>query len=113
MEANAFSEAQEHPLSPDLSAPDQPADPSSSRAPASPTCSACSKPIETPKPCPRCHTTPYCSRECQKTDYKKHKKVCAELAQKYATTADIKMATNRIPPKDSRRGGLQKWQFDT
>ncbi|KAF2798739.1 hypothetical protein K505DRAFT_94357 [Melanomma pulvis-pyrius CBS 109.77] len=90
---------------------------SSTETPASlpPTCSNCTTPItsEKSKPCPRCHTTLYCSRDCLKADFKKHKKGCAELAQKYAENADVKMATTRVPPRDSRRGGLQKWQFDT
>lgn len=32
------------------------------------------------KLCARCHTTTYCSVECQKADWKRHKKVCASNA---------------------------------
>ncbi|KAK8129456.1 hypothetical protein PG999_001836 [Apiospora kogelbergensis] len=40
-------------------------------------------------------------------------KVCAKLAQEYAKTADVKMASRAPPKADTHRGGLQKWQFDT
>lgn len=33
------------------------------------------------KSCAKCHATKYCSRECQKTHWKVHKKVCASFAQ--------------------------------
>lgn len=29
--------------------------------------------------CSKCHCTEYCNRDCQKTDWKVHKKVCAQL----------------------------------
>ena len=32
------------------------------------------------KHCARCRTTQYCSRDCQKTDWKQHKKPCTETA---------------------------------
>ncbi|EPE33210.1 HIT/MYND zinc finger-like protein [Glarea lozoyensis ATCC 20868] len=66
------------------------------------------------KPCPKCHTTLYCSRQCQKDGYKTHKKVCASLAQEYSRTADLKMeSAGSRAVKEGHRGGLQKWQFDT
>ncbi|TVY14237.1 hypothetical protein LARI1_G006556 [Lachnellula arida] len=65
------------------------------------------------KPCPKCHTALYCSRDCQKAAFKKHKKTCAVHAQEYARTANLKMAAPSGPKKDGWRGGLQKWQFDT
>ena len=64
------------------------------------------------KPCTMCHSVSYCSRDCKKAHAKKHKKVCAGLAQEYSKTAPVKMAS-RAAPKDNFRGGLQKWQFDT
>ena len=83
------------------------------------TCANCSKPETSPdpetptlKPCITCKSVLYCSRDCKKAHQKQHKKVCASLAQEYSKTADIKMAS-RAPPKESHRGGLQKWQFDT
>ena len=80
-------------------------------------CDNCSKPESGPekplKPCSKCQSAHYCSRECQKADFKKHKKVCAEKAQIYAMGADLKMSAPRAPKKEGHRGGLQKWQFDT
>lgn len=46
----------------------------------SPRCFTCHKlPSELPyalKHCATCRKTPYCSRECQKGDWKKHKRIC-------------------------------------
>jgi mitochondrial splicing suppressor protein 51 len=39
------------------------------------------------KRCAKCQTTRYCSRECQKSDFKQHKKQCAGLANIRATTS--------------------------
>ncbi|TVY35362.1 hypothetical protein LOCC1_G008013 [Lachnellula occidentalis] len=95
-------------------------------SPSSPKCAHCSvspgpepaegsgdKPPLQLKPCPKCHTTLYCSRDCQKAAFKVHKKTCAASAQEYAKTANMKMAAPSGRGKDGRRGGLQKWQFDT
>jgi hypothetical protein len=82
-------------------------------------CAHCSTPEYDPekkpfKPCPKCQTVRYCSRDCQKSGWKQHKKTCASAAQIYAQTADLKPASApRVPKKDAHRGGLQKWQFDT
>ena len=47
-------------------------------------CTKCTKSELDPgvnlKHCAKCHTTPYCSRECQKADWKGHKKICASNA---------------------------------
>ncbi|KXJ90474.1 hypothetical protein Micbo1qcDRAFT_196015 [Microdochium bolleyi] len=88
-------------------------------------CASCSKPETSPdpedspslKPCLACKTALYCSRECKKADAKKHKKVCAELAQEWHRTHTVKLASSggggRKAPGEGHRGGLQKWQFDT
>jgi hypothetical protein len=83
-------------------------------------CAACSKPETEPekplrllKPCSKCQSVSYCSRECQKADFKKHKKVCAAAAQEWAKNTDLKIASGPRVPKEGHRGGLQKWQFDT
>ncbi|KAF2711141.1 hypothetical protein K504DRAFT_466162 [Pleomassaria siparia CBS 279.74] len=47
-------------------------------------CEACGKIPETPKACPRCRIT-YCGKECQKDDWKAHKKVCAQIVQAQAS----------------------------
>ena len=49
--------------------------------PLTKSCAACKKPqADLPEPlkqCAKCHTQRYCSRDCQKADWKTHKKVCA------------------------------------
>jgi len=85
---------------------------------ATETCTNCSKPETNPeekplKPCVKCHSVQYCSRDCQKGDFKQHKKICASAAQAYAQNADLKIASAPRVPKEGHRGGLQKWQFDT
>lgn len=80
-------------------------------------CTNCKKSESDPeqplKPCNKCHSVQYCDRDCQKADFKQHKKECAKEAQIYARNANVNMATSSRPPKDGHRGGLQKWQFDT
>ena len=66
------------------------------------------------KPCNKCQTTLYCSRDCQKAGWKHHKKECPSLAQTYAQTHEPKMAVTRAPPKTGRAGkGIGKWEYDT
>ncbi|KAK5111610.1 hypothetical protein LTR85_011788 [Meristemomyces frigidus] len=67
------------------------------------------------KECNKCHSILYCSRDCQKADFKKHKKTCASLAQTHAqTSGPSRMQVTRAPPKTGGGArGLQKWQFDT
>ncbi len=80
-------------------------------------CASCSTPEADPekplKPCAKCQTVRYCSRDCQKKDFKVHKKICAAAAQIYAKNANLKPVAPRVPKKEGHRGGLQKWQFDT
>jgi len=80
-------------------------------------CASCNAPEADPekplKPCTKCQTVRYCSRDCQKKDFKVHKKICAAAAQIYAQNANLKPAAPRAPKKEGHRGGLQKWQFDT
>jgi hypothetical protein len=78
------------------------------------SCNALEADPEKPlKPCAKCQTVRYCSRDCQKKDFKVHKKICAAAAQIYAQNANLKPAAPRVPKKEGHRGGLQKWQFDT
>lgn len=54
---------------------------------AMPTCAICKKTataanLPNLKACAKCKTTQYCSRECQKADWKVHKKVCVANASR-------------------------------
>jgi splicing suppressor protein 51 len=71
-----------------------------------PKCAACNKtnsdsaaPL---KLCAKCQTTPYCSRDCQKADWKNHKKVCASNAAGSANTT----ASSSSSPSGSAPKGL-------
>ncbi|KAI0996904.1 hypothetical protein K3495_g11278 [Podosphaera aphanis] len=70
------------------------------------------------KPCVKCHSVTYCSRECQKADFKRHKKSCATAAQAYAHEANFRMESRGSGSasrggREGHRGGIQKWQYDT
>ena len=50
----------------------------------SPACANCKKTataanLASLKACAKCKTTQYCGRDCQKADWKTHKKVCAKV----------------------------------
>ncbi|KAF1359306.1 hypothetical protein EJ07DRAFT_120563, partial [Lizonia empirigonia] len=62
------------------------------------------------KACNKCHTTLYCGKDCQKANFKTHKKVCASLAQEYVKNNEPKMASRSAPKAGDRSAGLQKWQ---
>ncbi|KAL5587854.1 hypothetical protein FOVSG1_012990 [Fusarium oxysporum f. sp. vasinfectum] len=49
-------------------------------------CTTCNKeePAVQLRRCAKCSTTPYCSRECQKADWKAHKKICGKQADSFA-----------------------------
>lgn len=51
------------------------------------------------KLCAKCHTTHYCSRECQKNDWKVHKRVCASMANSASShTSSTPAGTGDLPP---------------
>ncbi|CAD6498992.1 BgTH12-04646 [Blumeria graminis f. sp. triticale] len=91
----------------------------SSNQPTVPHCGRCHRPYpvdKAAKPCAKCQSVSYCSRECQKADFRNHKKMCAAAAQAYASRTDFRMETrgsHNKSVKDGFRAGLQKWQFDT
>lgn len=102
--------------------PDNLTDSQAESTPMSPSptkkCASCNTlatdPEKALKPCAKCQSVHYCSRDCQKKDWKLHKKMCATAAQIYAQNANLKPASApRVPKKKGHRGGLQKWQFDT
>ncbi|KAH8588984.1 hypothetical protein B0O99DRAFT_600355 [Bisporella sp. PMI_857] len=112
--ASPTSEGKMGPPAPDeassstSNAPTQDAGPPPASAPAPTKCSACpsteaeSKPF---KPCSKCQSEAYCSRDCQKSHWKTHKKVCPERAQAWAQTANLKMGGGRRETREGHRGG--------
>ncbi|KAJ5750735.1 MYND domain protein [Penicillium manginii] len=62
-------------------------------------CTNCSNPgtkERALKPCTKCKITPYCSRNCRKSDWKSHKKSCSQNAQDRAdriASIEAKMAS--------------------
>ncbi|RKF53978.1 putative mynd domain [Golovinomyces cichoracearum] len=91
---------------------------SSSSFPTARCCNCSSQPLENRplKPCIKCQSVVYCSRDCQKMDYKNHKKSCAAAAQVYASGANFRTENRTNLNKNSKEKftrGLQKWQFDT
>lgn len=48
------------------------------------------KSYEVPYKCCNCKCVSYCSRECQKADWKSHKLVCNQLSNKFTTKSDRK-----------------------
>ncbi|KAI1302222.1 putative MYND domain protein [Xylaria venustula] len=67
------------------------------------TCNGCKKTSADLKKCAKCSTTLYCSRECQKSDWKAHKKICGKQAHETHTPSSASASTPVSPPK-----GLEK-----
>ncbi|KAG5992205.1 hypothetical protein E4U43_003824 [Claviceps pusilla] len=73
-------------------------------------CIVCKKspPEVNVKRCAKCSTTPYCSRDCQKADWKVHKKICGKQARGTApapaAAASSSSSANLSPPKGLERG---------
>ncbi|KAI0814157.1 putative MYND domain protein [Xylaria sp. FL0064] len=64
------------------------------------TCTNCKKASSELKRCAKCSTTLYCSRDCQKADWKTHKKICGKQAhERSGTGGDASAGTALSPPK--------------
>ena len=57
------------------------------------------------KRCAKCQETRYCSRECQKDDWKQHKKVCASNASSHASASGA--TGGAVRPSPSQAQGAQ------
>ena len=58
-----------------------------------PQCAKCGN-TDNLKRCAKCHTTQYCTRECQKADWKEHKKTCSGNAASRNTSGSASTAGN-------------------
>ncbi|KJZ67956.1 hypothetical protein HIM_12655 [Hirsutella minnesotensis 3608] len=69
-------------------------------------CNSCKKspPEVALKRCAKCSTTPYCSRDCQKADWKAHKKVCSKQTDATTSFQDGPTMANLSPPKGLEYG---------
>ncbi|KAH7140936.1 putative MYND domain protein [Dactylonectria macrodidyma] len=68
------------------------------------SCSVCKKTSgeASIKKCAKCSDTPYCSRECQKADWKAHKKICGKMNTQPGRSSGSKPAFS--PPKGLKQG---------
>ncbi|KAI1183095.1 hypothetical protein F5B17DRAFT_417556 [Nemania serpens] len=69
------------------------------------TCNSCKKASAELKKCAKCSTTLYCSRNCQKADWKTHKKIYGKQAheQSGAGSEYVFGSTALSPPKGLER----------
>ncbi|KAI0907244.1 putative MYND domain protein [Ustulina deusta] len=68
------------------------------------SCTTCKKASSELKRCAKCSTTLYCSRDCQKADWKTHKKVCGKQAQEREAAGGGPSAATMLSPPT----GLEK-----
>jgi hypothetical protein len=61
------------------------------------SCKVCNKSNENMQLCSACKSVRYCSRECQKEDWKSHKTSCLELGQVYLSDKAIETVFNNKP----------------
>ncbi|KAK5988809.1 hypothetical protein PT974_10303 [Cladobotryum mycophilum] len=64
-------------------------------------CNKCKKspPEVTIKRCAKCSTTPYCSRDCQKADWKVHKKICGQTPGHSVGSSSSSTGHNNLSPR--------------
>lgn len=69
-------------------------------------CTSCKKspPEVDLKRCAKCSITPYCSRDCQKADWKVHKKICGRQSDAKTSASDGAATANLSPPKGLEQG---------
>ncbi|KAL9188810.1 hypothetical protein ACHAXT_007188 [Thalassiosira profunda] len=63
-------------------------------------CTACGKGGESLKKCNACKSVKYCSRQCQSSDWRKHKTRCDHLKERNAELLDDMLA-KKVPPPPS------------
>jgi len=89
------------------------AESSTTSQPACQNCNKSSSELDLSK-CTKCKSVSYCSKDCQKKDFKAHKKVCPRLAQEWSLgMGNIKMATRSSGAGRVREKGIGKWEYDT
>lgn len=71
---------------------------------ATPTCDGCGseegKSGQQLKSCAKCKSASYCSRECQKSDWKKHKKYCTMMSKEHDPNAVLYQRAMPLRNKD-------------
>lgn len=72
-------------------------------ADTTPKCANCKKTaadanLDTLKACAKCKTTQYCDRDCQKVDWKSHKKICANASRAFVE-ANAEYSNNYSAPR--------------
>ncbi|KAF2033096.1 hypothetical protein EK21DRAFT_59221 [Setomelanomma holmii] len=73
-------------------------------AETTPTCANCKKTaaaasLSNLKACAECKTTQYCSRDCQKADWKVHKKICSKKASQTYVNANVEHSSTYSAPR--------------
>ena len=71
---------------------------------ATPSCAACKKTaaaanVAALKQCAKCKSTQYCSRDCQKADWKVHKKICSRNAANAFVEANAEHSSTYSSPR--------------
>ena len=64
-----------------------------------PSCAGCKQTTSNLKACAKCKTTQYCGRDCQKANWKAHKKLCSSLAAKASAGASTEHSSSYSAPR--------------
>ncbi|XP_067669581.1 uncharacterized protein [Haliotis asinina] len=73
-------------------------------------CSVCERRSPKPKACSKCHLTPYCSKECQRKDWKRHKVWCEGIQKSFSNreTSQQELDKTNMKTQTSSSEGLNQ-----